>query len=121
MLLVAVLALAGGCGLSKEVELDAGDDGSRVELEAGQVLEIALESNPTTGYRWEVVALDENVLQTLEEEFEEDSALIGAGGTQTLRFRALSAGEMALELAYRRPWEEGVEPAETFGVDVVVN
>ena len=44
----------------------------------------------------------------------------GAGGWEIFRFKAVSAGQMTLQLVYHRAWEEGVEPANTFSIDVVI-
>lgn len=119
--LLAVLVLAVGCGTSKEVNLDANDDGSQVEIEKGQTLVIALEASPTTGYTWEAVELDEHILRQVgEPEFEPQSDAVGAPGIQTIRFEAVGAGPTTLRLGYRRPWEENVEPVETFSIQVVV-
>jgi len=116
-----LLTALSACGSTNEVKLDAGDDGSQVELKAGQTLVVSLEGNPTTGYTWEVAELDEQVLrQAGETEFKPESDAIGAGGVQTLRFETVNSGQTTLNLVYRRPWEEDVEPAKTFSVQVVV-
>jgi len=110
-----------GCGPAKEVKLDAAAHGSQVELQKGQTLVITLESNPTTGFRWEVVEIDEPILRQIgEAEFKPESEALGAGGTETFHFEAVNAGQTALELVYHRPWEEDVEPLETFSLQVVV-
>jgi len=120
-LLWAALTAMTACGPAKEVRLGADDDGRQVELEAGQTLAIGLESNPTTGYTWEVAELDEHILRQVgETEFEPESGAIGAGGVETLRFETVSAGQTALRLVYHRPWEKDVEPLATFSVQVVV-
>jgi inhibitor of cysteine peptidase len=104
-----------------EVYLDREEDGSRVELSAGQVLAISLESNPTTGYRWEVAEADDGILRQVgEAEFQPQSDLIGAPGVEILRFEAAATGQTTLDLVYHRPWEKGVEPLETFSVEVTV-
>jgi inhibitor of cysteine peptidase len=109
------------CGSTNEVKLDAGDDGSQVELNAGQTLVVSLEGNPTTGYTWEAAELDEQVLRQVgEAEFNPESDAIGAGGVQTLRFETVNSGQTTINLVYHRSWEEDVEPAETFSVQVVV-
>jgi inhibitor of cysteine peptidase len=116
-----LLAALSACGASNEVKLDAGDDGSQVELKAGQTLVVSLEGNPTTGYTWEAAELDEQVLRQLgEAEFNPESDAIGAGGVQTLRFETVNSGQTTLNLVYRRPWEADEEPTETFSVQVVV-
>ena len=116
-----LLTTLSSCGASNEVKLDAGDNGSQVELNAGQTLVVSLEGNPTTGFTWEAAELDEQVLRQVgEAEFKPDSDAIGAGGVQTLRFETVNSGQTTLNLVYRRPWEEDVEPAETFSVQVSV-
>ncbi len=114
-------AAATGCRPS-EVKLGAEDSGREIELRKGQLLVITLEANPTTGYTWEVAEpLDEQILRPVGEvEFKPESDLVGAPGVQVLRFEAVKAGQTALKLVYHRPWEEGVEPLETFSLQVVV-
>jgi len=104
-----------------EVRLTAADEGRQIELAEGQTLAIALESNPTTGFGWEVEELDEDVLKKLElQEFEPQSKLVGAPGIQTLYFQALDVGETTLKLVYRRSWEKNVEPLKTYSVELIV-
>jgi inhibitor of cysteine peptidase len=57
VLLSLLLTALTACGSANEVELNASDDGSQVDLNAGQMLVISLEGNPTTGYTWEVAEL----------------------------------------------------------------
>ncbi len=134
ILFMGMLLVLAGCGsisdvnaggTSEEVSLGAKDKGGRIEVEAGQILVLTLESNPTTGFRWEVVEAKDSVLrQRGEVEFrvvsELDPPPPGAGGVEVFRFEAVEAGETLLELVYHRPWEEGVEPVETFSIQVVV-
>ena len=109
----------------EEINVDEDDGGGQVELEQGQILVVTLESNPTTGYGWEVVETQESILEQMgEAEFKPSQTgeppLVGAGGWEIFRFEAISAGQMTLQLVYRRPWEEGVEPVKTFSLQVVV-
>ena len=108
-----------------EVHVDVNDAGSQVELEQAQILVVTLESNPTTGYRWELVENQESILEQMgEAEFKPSETgeppLVGAGGWEIFRFKAISAGQMTLQLVYHRSWEEGVEPLKTFSLQVVV-
>jgi len=110
----------------EEVNIDENDDGSQVELMQGQILVVTLESNPTTGYSWEVVETQESILEQMgEAEFKQSETgeppLVGAGGWEIFRFKAISAGQTSLKLVYHRPWEEGVEPVKTFSIQVIVN
>ncbi len=110
----------------EEVNVNEEDDGSQIELEQDQILVVTLESNPTTGYRWEQAETQESILEQMgEAEFKPSETgeppLVGAGGWEIFRFKAISAGRMTLQLVYHRPWEEGVEPVKTFSIQVVVN
>lgn len=121
VLAVVVMAGISGCSARTALALEGEDDGREITLQKGQSLTIKLEGNPTTGYSWEFVESEGAILQQLgEPEFEADSDLLGAPGTQTLRFRAVEAGQMELRLVYQRPWETDVEPLETFTVQVTV-
>lgn len=121
VLLSALLGiLAAACAIG-DVKLEAGDENSQVELNKGQFLTVSLEGNPTTGFTWEAADLDDQILRQVgEAQFSPDSDLIGAGGTQTLRFEALNSGQTTLGLVYHRPWEDKSDPLKIFSVRVVV-
>ncbi len=108
-----------------EVHVDVNDAGSQVEIEEGQILVVTLESNPTTGYRWELAENQEAILEQMgEAEFKPSETgeppLVGTGGWEIFRFKAISAGHMTLQLVYHRSWEEDVESLKTFSLQVVV-
>ncbi len=123
ILILALALLAGASGCSPQtVRLDAGGNGRMAEMAVGARLIIALPGNPSTGYTWEVKEGAAPVLELLgEPEFTSDNpALVGAGGTLTLTFRAVQPGETTLVLVYHRPWETDIEPLDTFTVRVTV-
>ena len=107
------------------VEVNEENDGGQVELDLGQILVVTLESNPSTGYRWERVESNESILEQLgEAEFKPsdtgDPPPVGADGWEIFRFKATSPGLMTLKLVYHRSWED-VEPLKTFSIEVIVN
>ena len=119
--LLVVLVLTAGCGVSRRVKVGSNDNGSQIELENGQLLVIALDANPTTGYMWEIVEPDEHILRQVGEgTFHYESELVGAPGVETLRFEAVSTGQTVLKMVYHRSWEKDVAPLETFSLQVVV-
>ena len=110
---------------AETVEVNEDNNGGQIELERGQVLVVSLESNPSTGYRWEPSKNNKSVLQQLgKPEFKasetSDPPMVGAGGREIFRFKAVSAGQMNLELVYHRAWENA-EPLKTFSIQVTVN
>jgi inhibitor of cysteine peptidase len=97
------------------------DAGSTVELRTGDRLSVRLMGNPTTGYSWEVAAVDAQVLTPASEPgFQASSAAIGSGGVFAFEFQAAGAGQTSLRLVYRRPWEKRRRPTRTFAVNVRV-
>ena len=124
ILLITLLGtLLAGCGAAGEVQVSKEDNGGMVEINTGMVLVVSLESNPTTGYSWFVESVDEAILaQKGEVEFDDSGRenLVGAPGVEIYRFEATEAGESSLILVYQRPWEEDVEPLETFTLQVIV-
>ncbi len=125
-LLLTVLVLAIGCSISKEVSVVASDSGSQVELKKGQTLIFTLESNPTTGYQWEVIECNDSILQQKgKAEFKSfntgNRPSSGKSGMETFRFEAQNPGKGTLKLVYHRSWEKEIEPLKTFTLQVKVH
>ncbi len=124
LLVLVVTMVLSGCQnpfVKGPVKLTETDAGSTVEMNVGDMLQVTLEGNPTTGYDWEMASGDAAVLEQLgASTYKADSDLMGAGGQVTLRFKAVAAGQTTLQLVYHRPWETDEPPAETFEVTVIV-
>jgi inhibitor of cysteine peptidase len=123
VLLIVVLSTSGCTGGGGTLEIDKNADGSTVALTIGQELVLSLESNPTTGYSWQLAAAGTPVLsQQGEVEFidQGEEGLVGAGGVEVFRFTAEQAGTTELNLVYLRTWEEGISPIDEFSVTVEV-
>ncbi len=109
------------CALDKPVKITGQDAGATVGLRVGELLEVTLAGNPTTGYMWDVASVDPNILRPVEQlEFQADSKAIGSPGKLTLRFEAARPGKTSLKLIYHRPWEKNTEPIDTFEVTIVI-
>ncbi len=114
-------SLLGGSKVQIPVQLTEKDTCSMVEINVGDILEISLRGNPTTGYTWEVYTFDRAVLKQIGKiEFKADRKARGAGGKFTLRFEATSPGKTLLRLIYRRPFEKDVSPVNTFEATISV-
>jgi inhibitor of cysteine peptidase len=102
-----------------DVKVSRPDAGKRIRVRVGDVLEVRLPENPTTGYRWDFVAPG-NLSVVSDELAAQPGGGIGAGGERVVRFRATAPGETRVEAANQRSWARG--PAlDTFGVDVDVS
>jgi len=106
------------------VEIDESNNGGQVELVLGEMLVVRLESNPSTGYLWEIDELDGGVVQQRGEvDFEsavQDNPPPGTGGWAIFRFEAVGEGESELRLIYHQPWTDE-EPLVVYTVQVAVH
>ncbi len=85
------------------------DNNSDISIEIDATFDISLESNPTTGYEWNVTECDYSVLKLVNTDYvtaeTQTPPLDGAGGLQKWTFKGIKDGETALKLVYRRSWE----------------
>ena len=123
--LLSMLLLAGGCakpvvgGPSDEPTRDgpviANLRSYRLEVTQGQVVEVRLPSNPSTGYRWVMVEPMPAVVAALY-----DAAyvpgrndVVGSPGEERWSFVAVKTGSGILRFEYRRPFDAPtVAPAQ---------
>jgi inhibitor of cysteine peptidase len=76
------------------------DPSKPIEVAAGQKFIIALESNRTTGYQWQLAAEPDRAVVQLEsvEYRVSNTGLVGAGGTEMWQFKSLSPGQTTIAL-----------------------
>ncbi len=93
-----------------------------VEVTLGQNAVITLESNHTTGFRWELAApLDRTKLEFVDTNYVTGgSGLIGAGGQEVWTFKTINSGTTEVALKYIQPWEKNKPPAREATVVVVI-
>jgi inhibitor of cysteine peptidase len=101
----------------------AGNAPDTLEVQAGDTFSLTLDSNPTTGYQWELAeALDESVLRLMGQVYTPSGTnLAGAGGKENWTFYAAGKGTTEISLKYTRPWEEDAPPAVTRQFTVIVS
>ena len=112
-------------GVVRQTFVDESQDGQLVEVVAGALVTVKLESNATTGFRWELAEpIDEGMLALIEskyiapEDVNTDEETVGAGGVEEWTFETLKPGETTISMAYSRPWEGGEKGVETFSFTV---
>ncbi len=97
------------------------DSGQTIDIGVNQEFVIAIGANPTTGYDWEV-SLDETMLEMGEKIYkpaeEAEHEIVGAGGVDYFRFKALKAGEAEITMVYKRSWEEEGIDQKVFTVNI---
>ncbi|MFC2012963.1 protease inhibitor I42 family protein [Chloroflexota bacterium] len=97
-----------------------------LEVRAGEIFEVKLCSNPSTGFQWSEGSQisDTIVLKQEKHEFvgleSEPPPPPGTPGQEIWTFKALKQGSSTIYLEYSRPWEGGEKGEWTLTVDVIV-
>ena len=104
--------------------MEAPDATQEVSVAAGTSVDVALYSNPTTGFAWdEPEVSDETVLPLHARQFVslrgEPDPPLGSPGQDVFTFEAVSKGQSTVTFRYSRPWEGGQRSVWTF--TLVVN
>jgi inhibitor of cysteine peptidase len=105
------------------VNVNASYSGSQVNLSAGDLLIVTLDSNTaSTGFSWTNASISNgSVVKETGRVFKEpDSKLIGASGQDIWTFKTLEKGTSTISMNYSRPWEKDVAPIATFNVTITV-
>lgn len=110
--LLVIIALC--CFICPQVAADdesytMSNNNSDISVEIEGTFGISLESNPTTGYDWDVKECDYSVLELVNTDYvtaeNQTPPVAGAGGLQNWTFRGLKDGKTALKLVHWRSWE----------------
>ena len=102
------------------MKLNENDSGKTVEIVVGDEVDIILPGNPTTGYAWELIPLDLNVLSRVKTAFFANNKMMGSGGVEVITLHAVAAGKSEVKLIYHRSFEHNVAPLRTFEVTVII-
>jgi inhibitor of cysteine peptidase len=91
-----------------------------IHLPVGQMIELRLNENPTTGFRWSFAADGRPSCTVVSDVFASHEGPPGAGGHHQWLIKAIRAGNSHVKLLYRRPYDPDAAPARTFTLDVLV-
>jgi inhibitor of cysteine peptidase len=112
---VVGICILAGCTREREGLKTYTDSNQIIDIRIRQEFVIALDSNITTGYSWQV-SYDQNMLELVEKTYEQNPnprGLLGVGGVEYFRFKALNIGETEITFIYRRSWEEPTSQDKT--------
>ena len=103
-------------------QLNISDPAKILEASAGNEFKIIIDSNPTTGYHWEIIGeVDAGVVEFVSRDFRGDEPVaVGSGGVDVWVFKAVAAGETHITLGYYPPSNDPVEPQQTVTFTVTV-
>ncbi len=111
--------------MSGDIRLSMEDAGKTVRVPAGAVVELRLQENPTTGYRWTLPP--EACCEMVEDRYEPQEGGAGDAGAGpapgaasvrvlSFRFKGGAPAQLALEL--RRAWEGTEAPLARFEIEL---
>lgn len=109
--------------LLQVVKLTQNADGKVLTMEKGSLMALKLDSNPSTGFGWEM-QLDkahEGKLVKVGSSFVMPHAgdqRVGTPGSEITFYAAREAGTYNVTMAYKRPWEK--RPVNSFAFTVIV-
>ncbi len=97
------------------------DPAQPIEVQAGETFHIVVDSNPSTGYHWELVGELSGVELVSRDYTADEPVAPGSGGVDVWTFNAVSAGEVQITLGSFPPDANVTEPEQTVTFDIVVN
>ena len=103
------------------ITLTKENDGGEYQFRPGQIFQVVLPENPTTGYRWTVAEPAPSNITLIRQEYtakHHDPLIVGAGGVRTMTFQAGSEGSTHLVLLLRRAWEAEGEHVDSFNLSL---
>lgn len=83
-----------------------------MDKKVGEEFSIILDANPTTGYQWSI-DYDHEYLELMDRRYNSEASpeIVGAGGQEVFKFKALKSGITEIKFSYLRLWES-VQPIE---------
>jgi inhibitor of cysteine peptidase len=107
-----------------QLRLSDADDGMSFAVALGTTIVVTLASNPSTGFRWEIVSpLPAALVETVTPEYIPPGAMsvvVGSAGAERFRMQAVSTGTAVLQLVYHRSLEKNLAQFRTFSVTLIV-
>ncbi len=101
------------------------DNGRTIALKTGNVMQLSLKTNPSTGYGWQFTSQPSSAVLTLSNHYlayenQSQAGMPGAPMIEYWIYQAAGAGSTSIELKYCRSWET-VPPLKTFKVNITVS
>jgi inhibitor of cysteine peptidase len=85
--------------------LTEADNDRTIELRVGDSVRVSLPENATTGYRWAIDRLDQQIVEAVGSEPHYPGGAVGAGGEVTFTFKATKPGAGDITLKHWRHFE----------------
>jgi inhibitor of cysteine peptidase len=115
--LLAAFALPAAAVTARTVTVGATANGKSLVLKRGDTLVVRLSANPTTGYDWAIDSRPNSLRLVKRTYLGAPPQRPGQGGTDVFRF-SVRSGKGKLKLIYRRAWEKGIPPIQSFALTI---
>ena len=81
---------------------------NEIKVSVGDLIIIELPENPTTGYQWESVNLNSEILEEKQSVFSSSNTGVGAGGMKKFEFEVKAAQEEMINFQHVQKWSNDV-------------
>jgi len=92
-------------------------------IKKGDLIEVILSANPSTGYKWEILTIDTIKVKTVDETYTAkvvNENIVGSGGSKIYLFEAINKGKTIIRLKYFRPFEKDLPPRKQFDIKLEI-
>lgn len=107
------------CGSALEV-ISRKDQGKTITMPPDTGFDVELKANPSTGFSWEILSIDSNIIKAGKRTFWADDTIPGSAGIDHISFSTLKKGTSLLKLGYLRTFEGIGSMADSFEVCIQV-
>lgn len=84
------------------------NNNEEIKVAIGDIVIIELPENPTTGYQWESVNLNTEILEEKQNDFISSNSGIGAGGMKKFEFEVKLAKQESIILRNVQKWSNDI-------------
>lgn len=120
--MVKIVCLLAFLAVNLPQSVSGGAFQSLYAVKVNEKFKVELISNPSTGFGWYIVRIDnQSCIDTVGHSYESSLAgMPSVGGKEVFEFKAMSKGSAKIVLHYKRPWEKK-KPAQVKEINVEVN
>ena len=107
--------------MEKRIRVDIDSNGSKIEVQLGDEIEIELQGAGGTGYAWYFDELDDDFFELIHEgrKIQEKSRqLVGSPTLHTWVFKAKKIGKSVIKMSYYRIWEGKDSAVRRFQIEI---
>jgi inhibitor of cysteine peptidase len=117
---LAMTMLSFQCASTPLIIASDSDNGKSLKIKKGELLEIRLESQMSTGFGWKIRTILGLVQKGSTEVITEMSGKTGGKDIQKMIFLANQTGNGSIELVYVQTWDEKSHPEKLYRLNFVI-